>query len=217
MKGTISVILADDHPVFLEGLMAVLRRESGVAVLETAGDGQAALDAAKRSTPDILLLDVEMPRLTGLEVARLRRQEGLAFEIILLTIHRDENLFNEAMDLGVKGFLLKESAAVDIVHAIQQVAAGRFFVSPILTEYLIERSAQIRRLSQAHPGIDQLTGAERRVLKLIATDMTTKEIADRLKLSPRTIESHRAKISRKLGLQGSHSLLKFAFEHRSSL
>ena len=125
--------------------------------------------------------------------------------------------FNEALDLDVKGYVLKESAATDIVRAIQAAAEGRTFLSPELSDFLMGRRSGQKSLSEASPGLEKLTPAERRVLKLIASDKTTKEIADDLDLSPRTIDSHRANICQKLGLSGSHSLLKFAFENRSRL
>jgi DNA-binding NarL/FixJ family response regulator len=132
-------------------------------------------------------------------------------------MHRDEDLFNEAIDLGAKGFVLKDSALSDIVECIKTVAQSEHYASRALTNFLINRSRRALRLTEKQPSINDLTPTERRVLKLIAENLTSKEIGEELFISPRTVEKHRANICQKLKLQGSHSLLKFAVFHKSEL
>ena len=211
------IIIADDHPIFRQGLRQMLDAEPSFLVVGESEDGADALSKARQLEPDLALLDVSMPGIDGLEIARIRQRESLPFEIVLLTMHRDETIFNEAIDLGVKGYVLKESAATDIIKALRAAIEGNHFVSSELTNFMISRNTSAKRLRERVPGMQALTSAERRVLKLIASDRTTKEIADDLDLSPRTIDSHRSNICAKLGISGSHSLLKFAFENRSRL
>lgn len=217
MSGTINITIADDHPVYREGLRKILSGQGSINIVAESDNGRDALDKARHLKPDVILIDINMPGLDGLEIARIRQRERLPFEIVFLTMHHDETIFNEALDLQVKGYVLKESAATDIVRAIRAVSQGKTFLSPELSDCMMGRMAAAKSLRKSKPALEQLTPAERRVLKLIASDKTTKEIADELDLSPRTIDSHRANICAKLGLSGTHSLLKFAFENRSRL
>jgi DNA-binding NarL/FixJ family response regulator len=138
----------------------------------------------------------------------------LRFEIIFLTMYKEEALFHEAVALGAKGYVLKESAAAEILEAIHAVAAGAHYISPSLSGLLVKNATAP---NGATSGLASLTPTQRRILKLIASDRTSKEIASDLGLSPRTVENHRTHINARLGLQGSHSLLKFAFENKASL
>jgi DNA-binding NarL/FixJ family response regulator len=153
--------------------------------------------------------------LFGFDVAREIKSRNLATEIIFLTMHRDEDLFNEAIDLGAKGFVLKDSALSDIVECIKAVASKNHYTSHALTSFLINRSRRAIQLVEKQPSINDLTPTERQVLKLIAEDLTSKEIAEQLFISPRTVEKHSSNICEKLNLHGSHSLFKFAVQHKS--
>ncbi len=137
--------------------------------------------------------------------------------IVFLTMHRDEALFNGAFDLGALGYLLKDSAISDIVASIKAVAAGQNFISPALSTFLVNRTRRATTLVKHKPTILDLTPTERRVLRLIAEDKQTKEIADELGISPRTVENHRAHICQKLDLHGANALLKFALANKSQL
>lgn len=217
MRKHIRIVLADDHPVYRDGLRQLLALDSDLELVHETDNGRDALDQSRRLRANVLLLDVEMPGMSGLEAAREWQRSADVFEIVLLTMHRQEELFNEAMDLGVKGYVLKDSAARDIRNAVREVAAGRHYLSPTLAEFMIHRAAGVRALRARQPGLSDLTASEGRILKLIASDRTSKEIADALGLSVRTVENHRSNICAKLGIRGSHALLKFAFDHRSEL
>jgi DNA-binding NarL/FixJ family response regulator len=217
VKRKIKIILADDHPVYRDGLKRMLEVDPELELIHETGDGRDALEQARRLKADVLLLDVDMPRMNGVEVARERHRQKDSFDIIFLTMHREEDLFNQAMELGVKGYMLKDSAGEEIRNAVRSVAEGRPYLSPALAEFVMNRQAGARALRNEKPGLDDLTASERRILKLIASDRTSKEIAEDLGLSVRTVENHRANICNKLDVRGSHALLKFAFEHRSKL
>jgi DNA-binding NarL/FixJ family response regulator len=163
------------------------------------------------------VLDVDMPHKDGFAVAREVRELRLKVELIFLTLHKDERFFNAALDVGVKGYVLKDSATGEITHAIKAVAAGQSYVTPLLTDYLLNRSRRASELASQLPGVKSLTEAERRVLRLVAEYKTSKEIADELFISVRTVDRHRANMITKLDLKGSHALLQFALEHRSEL
>ncbi len=214
MKSDTRILMADDHPIYRDGLRQIIHTDPGLKVIQETGNGAEALRLARELKFDIAILDVDMPGLNGLDVARARQKERLQFELIFLTMYREEDMLHEAMSLGAKGYVLKESAAADILQSIHTVAGGQYYVSPSLTGLLVNRGA---REGGQMPGLDRLTPAERRILRQIASDKTSKEIADDLGLSPRTVENHRTNMSAKLGLQGSHSLLKFAFENKGRL
>jgi len=217
MKPKIKIILADDHPIYRDGLRRMLELDPELELVHETGDGRDALAQARMLKADLLLLDVDMPSMNGVEVARERHRQQDGFEIIFLTMHREQDLFDQAMELGVKGYLLKDSAGEEIRNAVRSVAAGRPYLSPALAEFVMNRQTGARLLRNEKPGLDDLTASERRILKLIASDRTSKEIAADLGLSVRTVDNHRTNICNKLNIRGSHALLKFAFEHRSAL
>ncbi|MGH9838284.1 MAG: response regulator [Blastocatellia bacterium] len=216
MNTDITVLIADDHPIFRKGLREIIQAEPGLKLVAEVEDGALALARLRELRPRVAVLDVDMPRMDGISVARALRQEGLPTAIVLLTMHRNERFFNAALDLGVQGYVLKDSAASEIVGAIRAVSAGRRFVTPLLTDYLLNRR-HTQLQSETAAGLASLTEAERRVLKLIAQYKTSKEIADELFISVRTVDRHRANIAGKLDLKGAHALLQFALEHQAEL
>lgn len=217
MKPEIRVVIADDHPVFRQGLRQAIEMERGIKVVGEAGDGDAALLMIREHEPDVAVLDINMPNTKGLDVAREVRQQSLGARIIFLTMYDDERMFNEALNAGALGYLLKDSAISDIVGGIRAVAAGQHFITPSISGYLVNRSARSTALSEKTPSLDDLTPTELRILKLIAEYKTSKEIAAQLFISYRTVENHRTSICHKLGIHGSNALIKFALEHRYEL
>ena len=217
MSNEITIILADDHPIVRKGLREIIEEDQRLRVVSEANNGREAVEAIEKFSPQVTILDVDMPLMNGFETAREIRARKLATEIIFLTMHRDEDLFNEAIDLGAKGFVLKDSALIDIIECVKTVAASEHYASHALTKFLINRSRRALGLTEQQPTVKDLTPTERRVLKLIAEDMKSKEIGEELFISPRTVEKHRQNICQKLNLQGSHSLFKFAVQHKSEL
>ena len=213
----ITVVIADDHPIFRQGLKQAIESNPQIKVVGEAGDGEAALDAMRSLTPDVVVLDINMPRRNGFEVAKNMRENGIQIATIFLTMYDEEDAFNRAMDLGVKGYILKDGAVTDIVAGIRAVASGEHFITPSLSSFLINRVNRASLLRDHKIGFDSLTEAERRILKLIAEQRTSKQIAAELFISPRTVDNHRANICEKLQIHGSNALLKFALEHKSEL
>jgi DNA-binding NarL/FixJ family response regulator len=217
MSDKVKVLIVDDHPLFRQGLRQVIEGDSRFGLVAEAGDGETALRLIEQKTPDVAVLDVNLPRLSGLEVARVLQQQRAPTQVIILTMYKEEETFNRALDFGAKGFVLKENAVEDIRNALVTVARGEHYLSPSISGYLVRRHGRAKSLAAQKPGLDDLTKAERRILKLIAEKKTSREIAAELFISPRTVEAHRANICAKLELRGSHSLLQFALENRSAI
>ena len=215
MTADTTIVLADDHPIFRQGLKQLIEKQPGLRVIAEADNGRSALELITKHVPAVAILDLDMPELDGFAIARRVREFHLPTRVVILTMHTDELHFSEAIDLGVRGYLIKDGAAAEAVNCIRVVAAGGEYVTPSLSSYLLRRS---RRTTSTHEptGIDDLTPTERRVLSLLAELKTTKQIAAELGVSPRTIDNHRAHICSKLDLQGPHALTKFALEHKRS-
>lgn len=211
VKEEISILIADDHPIFRRGLRAVIESDSAMNIVSEADNGEIALAEIERLEPKIVVLDSDMPKIDGLTVARTIQTKNLTTLPIFLTMHKDEAIFNAAIDADVKGFVIKDSAATDIVNCIKEVAKGKRFFSHVLSEFLLNR-----RNGNSSP-LDALTVSERRVLRLISNAKTTKEIAEELFISPRTVDHHRANISAKLDLKGKNALLTFALTNKSNI
>ena len=165
----------------------------------------------------VAIVDIDMPRLNGLKMVRAVQEMNLPVAVVFLTMYNELDVFDAAIKLGVKGYILKENAAEDIIVALDKVVHGGNFISPSMYEKSQQRSDRVQPLPLSKPQLDQLTPAEKHILKLIAEDRTSKEIADLLQISFRTVEKHRLNICNKLKLHGSHSLLKFAFDHKMHL
>jgi len=217
MAPGITVLIADDPPIFRTGLRQVIESDPAVRVVAEAGNGDEALATIESVGPDVAVLDIDMPGRDGLDVARALRDQRSATRVIFLTLHTDAWFLNAALDAGVHGYVPKESAATEIAGAIRSVHSGRQYVSPVLSSLLITRSRRADALAKELPALDALTPTEMKVLKLVAEIKTTKEIADALCMSPRTVEHHRTSIATKLELHGSHALTRFAVKHQTAL
>ena len=217
MPASIRLILADDHPIVRHGLRQIIEADDTLAIVAEASDGKAALAAIQTHAPDVAVLDIDMPGLDGFAVVRALSTLQTRPEVIFLTMHSEQELFEAALELGIKGYVLKESAVTDIVAAIKSVAAGQPYLSPALSAHVLNRQRHQEDPDQLHPGLATLTSMERRVLNLIAADLSTKEIAAQLSVSPRTVETHRQNIGGKLNVRGSLALVRFALQHRVQL
>jgi DNA-binding NarL/FixJ family response regulator len=216
MEPEIGVLIAEDHPIFRKGLRQIIEGEAGLKVIAEAENGEQALELIRTCLPQVAVLDVDMPRKDGLAVAREVKSLRLDVALIFLTMHKNERFFNAALDCGVKGYVLKDCASAEIVEGIRAVAAGRAYVTPLLTDYLLNRRRASQLAEEGTP-LASLTAAERTVLRLVAEYKTSKEIAEDLFISVRTVDRHRANIATKLQLSGSHALLQFALEHKGAI
>lgn len=213
----ITVLIADDHPIFRRGLCDILADDPSLRLVGEAVDGDEAWRLIQELQPTVAVLDIHMPHRSGIELSRLISQHGLPVELIVLTMDEEEGLLHEALNLGVKGYLLKENAIAELLRAVHRVAAGDCYICPMLSNALVKRNAARETLHEQKVGLDKLSPTERQILRLVAEDRTSKEIAAALGCSVRTVETHRQNISHKLELSGTHSLLRFAFNHKAEL
>lgn len=217
MAPSIRIVLADDHPIFRSGLRMVLAQAPGIIVVAEADDGEAALEQIRDLRPDVAVLDLDMPKRDGFGVVEEIERQGLSVPVVFLTMHRSERLLNRAFDLGVGGFVIKDAAINEILDSIRAVHAGEKYVSPRLAEWLANRKARESALDLEKPGLGALTRTELVVLKMIADDQSSKEIAAALFISVRTVDRHRSNLCAKLNLHGANALTKFAISRRGSL
>lgn len=215
MSEPVRIVLADDHPIFRRGLREVLEAQPDFRVVAECGDGEEALAAIERERPAIAVLDVGMPKQDGFAVVRALREQGDSTELVLLTMHARDDLLREAFSLGVRAYVVKEAAVLDVVHAIREVLDGRPFISSSLSATLLTGAGAHGAGLPAE--LQRLTPAEMRVLRLIAEFKSSKEIAEELGVHYRTVENHRTNIASKLGLVGSHALSRYAALHRDRL
>jgi len=205
----ISIVLADDHHLVRQGLRALLSADRTFQIVGEAADGRAALDEVERAHPDVLILDVSMPGLDGLEVARLVTQRHPDVRVVIVSMHNGEDYVLRAMRSGAHGYVLKDASADALVEAVHTVLAGKRYLCSPLSERAIE--SYIRQGETAPVDIyDTLTTREREIFQLIADGNTNNEIADRLSISVRTVETHRANLMRKLNLRTHAHLVAYA-------
>ena len=207
------ILIADDHPIFRSGLRALIDADASFTVNTEATDGEQALSMIMDERPDVAIIDYNMPKLNGFELLKKITQHKVKVITVMLTMHNDEAMFSKAFELGVRGYVLKDSASVDIVNCLHAVTQGQVYTSAAVTTFLLKRASR----TKAVDGVDSLTPAERKVLRLIADYKTSREIAHELSISVRTVDNHRSNISGKVGVTGSHALFKFAMQHRSEL
>ncbi len=217
MNGEIKILIVDDHPIFRKGLRQVIEADGILKVIEEAENGATALKLIEEIKPEVVVADVNMPQMNGLELARNIKEKNLQIALVFLTMYKDETMFNAAMDAGVLGYVLKDNAVTDITECIKMVAAGKHYITPSLTEYLFKRGRRSSGYQEQIRGLDTLTKTERRVLRLIAEEKTSKEIAEKLFIHPRTVDNHRTNICAKLDIHGSNALLRYALTHKSEL
>jgi len=213
----IRIIIADDHPVFRSGLITIISNERDIEIIGEADNGEKAYEMIMELKPDIALLDIHMPKMTGLQILKEIKKNKINVKTIFLTVYNDEDTFDEAMDNGVSGYVLKDSAISDISECIRKVASGNYYISPSVSNFLVNRRDKMKKLESNNPTINELSKTELTVLKLIAEGKTSTQIAEELFISPKTVENHRTNINNKLNLKGTHSLIKFAIENKSLL
>jgi DNA-binding NarL/FixJ family response regulator len=200
------ILIADDHGIVRAGLRMLLDRQDGMNVVAEADDGVIAVEQALATRPDIAILDVSMPRMTGLQAARHIREQSPETHVLLLSMYDDERYLFEALKAGASGYVLKRAADTDLVDAIRAIARGHSFISPHAEGTLVKRLLDD---ADADP-TEKLTPREREVVKLIAEAYTNKEIAAILNLAEKTVESHRANVLAKLGMRDRVELVRYA-------
>jgi len=198
------LMLADDHALIRQGLKTLLEKQ-GFQVVGEAADGQEALRSVEKTQPDVAIVDISMPILNGVDVARELKKCSPKTKVILLTQHDEDQYVTEALRASVKGYVLKSQAANDLVHAIQEVCRGSVYLSPNISRAVVDAY-----LSKTYDSGDPLTGRERQVLQLVGEGKSTKEVAVHLGISVKTAESHRARLMKKLDIHETASLVRYA-------
>lgn len=215
MSDCIHVLLADDHPVVRRGLKATIEDDEHLKVIAEAADGNDALRLMEELSPAVAILDIDMPGLNGLGVAREVTQRALKTKIIFMTFHADEDLMRAAMDVGGKGYLLKGSETEEVCAAIHAVHAGRTYIGSTMAAVLLNQKSETPGAGSLN--LKLLTQTEKKVLRLIADGLSSKEIGDELGIHYRTVENHRTNMCRKLEIEGANALARFALQHRAAL
>lgn len=210
---SISVLLADDHQVVCDGLAVLLDSEVDIRVVAKAADGRQAVRCALEHAPDIAVLDINMPELNGIEAAREIRMSLPSTRVIILSMYATSEHIYRALQAGAKGYLLKDSAGAEVVDAVRTVYGGGRYLSPKIADEVMEDYVAVRsKVADASP-LSQLSPREREVLQLVVDGMSSAAIAQTLHLSPKTVETYRSRIMRKLGIRDLPSLVKFAIQH----
>ncbi|HEX9156019.1 MAG TPA: response regulator transcription factor [Nitrospira sp.] len=203
------VLLADDHTLVLEGFKKLL--EEHCELVGTAEDGRTLVDLAAQTHPDLILLDISMPLLNGIDAAKKLKKLLPDVKLIFVTMHADTAYINEAFKAGASGYLLKRSAAKELVQAVQSVMNNSYYVTPLITKDVI--SSFLMPGQTRVPAVDDLTARQREILQLVAEGFSAKEIAAQLKVSHRTVEFHKAKVMELLDLHTTADLVKYAVAH----
>jgi len=204
------IMLADDHVMFRQGIKNILEKDKGLEVIGEAGDGLKLLELLNKATPDMIILDISMPNLRGIEATQEIKMILPEVKVLILSMHKDKEFVYSAISAGAEGYLLKEDADTELFAAIEKIRQEGRYISPLLLGDLTDELFQAHHKGQLTLQIEPLTTREREVLKLIAEGTSNKEIADLLFISVRTVENHRANIMRKLNIKSTANLIKYA-------
>ncbi|MBI4351820.1 MAG: response regulator transcription factor [Elusimicrobia bacterium] len=205
MKNIINVLIADDHAILRSGLKMLLHSAGGIQVAGEAGTGREAVESFKRLSPDIVVLDISLPDMGGLEAAREIKKLDPAAKILVLTMHNNANYVREFVQIGVAGYIVKKSADSELINAIRAIGRGDMFIDPSLTKALL--------MEAPARGRNPLSHREEEVLRLLVKGYLGKEVAARLEISVKTVETYRARIAEKLGISGRAELLQYAIKN----
>jgi DNA-binding NarL/FixJ family response regulator len=210
MSRTTTILIAEDHTLMREGLKALLSTEPNFEIVGEACDGRETVDMVGRLAPDLLLLDLSMPLLHGLEAIKEIKRGGARTKILVLTVHKDEEFILAAFKAGADGYILKEASHAELRMALESVLSGNRFISPAISQLVIDAYVEAAGSLKAESSWDTLTGREREILKLIAEGHTNRRISDMLSISVRTVETHRANLMRKLDVHSVAELTALA-------
>ncbi|OGP73876.1 MAG: DNA-binding response regulator [Deltaproteobacteria bacterium RBG_16_49_23] len=213
MSSKYRIVIAEDHTILREGLKALLSSSPEFDIVGEAGDGREAIRCVEKYKPDLILTDLSMPRMNGMEAIGEIKKRSPKTKILALTIHKAEEYILTTLKAGADGYLLKDSTHAELVMAVKKVLSGKHFISPEISEKVIEGYLEGRKALKTQTPWETLTHREREILKLIAEGFKNKEIADDLCISVKTVEKHRSNLMEKLNLHNVQALTAFAIEH----
>jgi DNA-binding NarL/FixJ family response regulator len=210
----IRVVIAEDHLMVRAGIQALLEKAGDVEVLGAASNGQEAIEAVQELNPDVLIMDIMMPRMNGIQAAENIRELNQPVKILLLSMYSDPGLVHQALQSGVKGYVLKSSASDELLRALRAVASGETFLSSPISEILIESVVNPNVHGQEDDPLAMLSPREKEIMQLVAEEYTSNEIAEMLFISEKTVEKHRAKLMGKLNVRNLAGLVRLAVKYR---
>lgn len=210
---SINVFLADDHAVVRDGLRYLLEAQPDIRVIGDAANGRDAVHQVEQLQPDIVILDIAMPELNGIEAAQQIQQSCPSTQIIMLSMHSTSEHIFRSLQAGARGYLLKESAGIEVANAVRAVHAGERYLSQKIADEVISDYLRHRETAELESPLASLSPREREILQLVVEGKSSADIADVLALSPKTVETYRSRLMRKLGLSDLPSLVKFAIQH----
>lgn len=212
------ILIADDHPIFRNGLKDILISKLGNTVIEDVENGALAWEYVRKYKTDIAILDVDMPEMNGLEVCKQITNSGIHTKVVILTMYKDMEIFNSAMENGAEGFLLKDHSGSDLVDCIHALNAGKSYLGKGLEDRMISHSEYKERKKQLNSHLKSLTSAELKTLKLVEKNLTSREIADKLFVTQKTIENYRSRICKKLRIPaGNNALIRWVIDNKDIL
>jgi len=207
----IKVILAEDHTIVRKGLLSLLKTETGIEVVAEAEDGRQAIEKVAQLKPDVVVMDISMPSLNGLEATRQIKKNYSNVKVLILSVHTDEEYIFQALRAGASGYLVKKAAPMDLINAIQALDRGESFLSPSISKKVIEEYIKnASNMSETEDRTETLSGREREVVQLIAEGLSNQQLAELLHVSVKTVETHRARIMKKLDIHNTAGLTKYA-------
>ena len=213
---SISLILADDHKIVREGLRSILEEEDDLRIVGEAAQGREAVELCRRLSPDLVVMDVSMPRLNGIEATRQIAADLPGIKVMALSMHRDPRFVAGILEAGAKGYLIKDCSARELVSAIRQVSTGRTYISSGIADIVVDGFLSRLELTHSNLPASLLSPREREVLQLISEGLTARQVADRLCLSPKTVETHRRNLMEKLEIDNLVDLIRYAIRRELS-
>jgi two-component system, NarL family, response regulator NreC len=208
----VRILLCDDHTLFCEGIKAILREQSSLEIVGEARDGRQAVALAKELKPDVLLMDVSMPDMTGFDATRRIREFDQTMKVLILTMHEEEELVARCLEAGASGYIIKDAPASQLVYAIETVQKGERYLSPVVLKKVV--ASYVKNSQRPKTSYDRLSTREREVLKLLAEGLSVKEIATRLNLSVKTVDVHKYNLMRKIDVHDRSELIKYAIQKK---